>query len=184
MNIDRQAAAVTVKDKSGPSRTVMAPSESPAANGSGQSASKFWLLCEAGTHRFALPMADVIETMRVLPIETVAGAPRLVIGLSVIRGAAVPVLDTVRLFEAETTRYERLVTVRTGGRTVAFAASAVLAVQSIEDSRREELPPLLRDAEAIASLARLDEELVFVLRAARTIPDDFHLDSGAERSAP
>jgi purine-binding chemotaxis protein CheW len=139
-----------------------------------------WLLCQAGAHRFALPMANVIETMRMLPVEAVSGPPRLVCGLSIIRGAAVPVIDTARLFDDEAARYERLVTVRTGERTVAFAASAVFGARWIQGSEREELPPLLRDAEVIAATARLDEELVFFLRAARALPDDFHISSEAD----
>lgn len=143
-----------------------------------------WLLCAAGSHHFALPMANVIETMRMLPVETVVGAPPLVCGLSVIRGAAVPVIDTVRLFGGESAHYERLVTVRTGERTVAFAASAVFTVQSIKDSGRERLPPLLRDAHTIAAIARLDQELVFFLHAARALPDDFRVDDDAGSEGP
>jgi purine-binding chemotaxis protein CheW len=138
-----------------------------------------WLLCKAGSHRFALPMANVIETMRMLPVEAVNGPPRIVCGLSIIRGAAVPVIDTARMFDDEAARYERLVTVRTGERIVAFAASAVLGVQMIQGSECEGLPPLLRDAEVIAALARLDEQLVFFLRVARALPDDFHVSDDA-----
>jgi purine-binding chemotaxis protein CheW len=138
-----------------------------------------WLLCQAGAHRFALPMANVIETMRMLPIEAVSGPPRLVCGLSVIRGAAVPVVDTARLFDDEAARYERLITARTGDRIVAFAASAVLGVQVIKRTDCEELPPLLRDAEVIAALAKADEQLVFFLRVARVLPDDFHIGDNA-----
>jgi purine-binding chemotaxis protein CheW len=129
-------------------------------------------------------MDDVIETMRMQPIVTVAGTPPLVCGVAIIRGATVPVIDTARLFDGEAVRYERLITVRTGERIVAFAASAVLAMQPAQDSEREELPPLLRDTETIAAIARLDEELVFVLRAARAIPDDFCVNGAAERSRP
>jgi purine-binding chemotaxis protein CheW len=138
-----------------------------------------WLLCQAGSHRFALPMANVIETMRLLPIEAVSGPPRLVCGLSIIRGAAVPVIDTARIFDDKAARYERLVTVRTGERIVAFAASAVLGVQLLQGSECAALPPLLRDAEVIAALARVDEQLVFFLRVARALPDDFHVNDDA-----
>jgi purine-binding chemotaxis protein CheW len=138
-----------------------------------------WLLCKAGPHRFALPMANVIETMRMLPVEAINGPPRLVCGLSIIRGAAVPVIDTARLFDDEAAHYERLVTVRTGERTVAFAASAVLGVRMIKRDEREELPPLLRDAQVISALARSDEQLVFLLRAARALPDDFDVSHDA-----
>jgi purine-binding chemotaxis protein CheW len=147
----------------------------------GDRSTDLWLLCQAGTHRFALPMASVIETMRMLPVEAVSGPPRFVCGLSIIRGAAVPVIDTARLFDDEAARYERLVTVRTCDRTVAFAASAVHGVRSIKSSECEALPPLLRDAQLIAALARSDEQLVFLLRAARALPEDFQVGDHALR---
>jgi purine-binding chemotaxis protein CheW len=152
---------------------------SSEAGSDAESVADLWLLCTAGSHRFALPIADVIETMRALPVETIAGAPPFVRGLSVIRGAAVPVLDTARLFGGAAAHYERLIAVRTGARTIAFAASAVLAVQSITGSGPDELPPLLQDADTIGAIARLDEELVFFLRTARALPDDFHVDGDA-----
>src|ERR1700704_3300860 len=52
-----------------------------------------WLLCRAGMHLCAMPLAHVIATMRVLPIEAVSGAPSYVRGLCVIRGAPVAVVD-------------------------------------------------------------------------------------------
>jgi purine-binding chemotaxis protein CheW len=152
--------------------------------GAQRASADLWLVCTAGPHRFALPASSVIETMRMLPIETVAGAPPFVCGLSVIRGAAVPVLDTARLFGTEAARYQRLVTVRIGERTAAVAASAVVALQSIDGGELDELPPLLRDADAIGAIARLDEELVFFLRAARVLAGDFYAngDAGVEVS--
>jgi purine-binding chemotaxis protein CheW len=147
--------------------------------GAESSGSELYLLCTVGPHRFAVPMANIIETMRMLPIKAIAGPPPLVCGLSVIRGAAVPVIDTAQVFADEAARYERLVTVHTGERIVAFAASAILGVKSIQEGQREELPPLLRDAQAIAALALLDEELVFFLRAARVLPNDFQVNDDA-----
>ncbi len=40
------------------------------------------------------------------------------------------------------------------------------------DDDLDDLPPLLADVEAIAGLTTLDQQLVFLLRAARIIPDD------------
>jgi purine-binding chemotaxis protein CheW len=132
-----------------------------------------WLLCRAGSHRLALPMPAVIEIMRMLPIEEIAGAPPLVVGLCVIRGAPVAVIDTARLFGDEGARYQRLVTVRTGDRVVAFAANEVLGVEAIAAQAVEDLPPLLRSGDIIAAIATRDEDLVFFLQAARAVPDDF-----------
>jgi hypothetical protein len=49
-------------------------------------------------------------------------------------------------------------------------------VRLIKRSEREELPPMLRDAEVIAALTRSDEQLVFFLRVARALPDDFPIN--------
>lgn len=131
-----------------------------------------WLLCRAGRNLCAIPLAHVIEIMRPLPIEAVAGAPRYVLGLCIIRGAAVPVIDTGLLIGAQATRSERLVTIRTGDRTTALAAESVLGIAAIRPETFNELPPLLREAahETIAALGTLDAELLFLLRTARIVP--------------
>jgi purine-binding chemotaxis protein CheW len=145
----------------------------PIVMGSGKRhAPVTWLLCRAGSHHFALPMQHVVETMRVLPIEQVAGCPPIVCGVSVIRGAPTPVIDAALLFDGEPGQRERLVTVRTGKRTIALATQAVVGVWQMADDELGDLPPLLGDGEAIAGLTTLDQQLVFLLRAARIIPDD------------
>jgi hypothetical protein len=45
------------------------------------------LLCRVDTRLCALPLATVLETLRRLSIEPLAGAPAFVLGRSVIRGA-------------------------------------------------------------------------------------------------
>ena len=114
----------------------------------------------------------MIEVLRVLPIEPVSGAPRYVLGLCIIRGSAVPVVDTGLLIGEETTKSERLITIRTGDRTIALAAEAVLGICAIGAEAFNELPPLLRRAagETIASIGVLDAELLFLLRTARIVP--------------
>jgi purine-binding chemotaxis protein CheW len=145
----------------------------PMGMGSGKRhAPVAWLLCRAGSHHFALPMQHVIETMRVLPIESVAGCPPIVCGFSVIRGAPTPVIDAALLFDGQPGQRERLVTVRTGKRTIALATQAVVGVRQVSDDELDDLPPLLGEVEAIAGLTMLDQQLVFLLRAARIIPDD------------
>jgi purine-binding chemotaxis protein CheW len=138
-----------------------------------------WLLCRAGSHHFALPMQQVIEIMRMLPIEAVAGCPPIVRGLSVIRGAPIPVIDAALLFDGQPGQCGRLVTVRTGKRTIALATQAVVGVWETADSELDDLPPLLGNAEVIAGLKTLDQQLVFLLHVARVIPDDIlvHLNS-------
>jgi purine-binding chemotaxis protein CheW len=143
-----------------------------AANGSDGCAS--WLLCRAGTRLCALPLDRVIEIMRVLPIEPVSGAPPYVRGICIIRGSPVPVVDTGLLLCDQAIRSERLVTVRTGGRTIAFATEAVLGIRAVGAEAFNQLPPLLRDAATatIAGIGTLDAELLFFLRAARIVPEE------------
>jgi purine-binding chemotaxis protein CheW len=140
----------------------------------GESGRAEWLLCRAGALLCAIPIEHVIETMRVLPIEPVAGAPRHVLGLSLIRGAPVPVVDTGLLVGEQPTRAERIVTVKAGNRTIALAADAVLGIAAIAPGEIGQLPPLLRDAAAdtIEAIGTRDAELLFFLRAARLVPEE------------
>jgi len=141
-----------------------------------------FLLCRAGSNFCALPLDRVAEIMRALPIEAVAGAPRYVCGLSVIRGAPAPVVDIGVLLGDQPTRAERLVAIKIGNRTVALAVDAVLGIRTIADT--SELPPLLREASAaIAAIGTLDSALLFFLRTARIVPEDLLVHLRADGAA-
>lgn len=141
-----------------------------------------WLLCRSGAHHFAFPVVNVVETMRMLPVEHLSGAPAIVRGLAVIRGVPTPVVNPVMLFDEAPARCERLVTVRTDYRTIAFAVEAVAGVRSIAPESLDALPPLLTEVESIAAIKRLDDALVFFLQAARVVPDDVLQECFAERT--
>ena len=132
------------------------------------------LILRVGTHLCAVALDQVIETMRVLPIKPVAGAPPYVCGLCIIRGEPVPVVDAALLVADQASQATRRVTIRTGRRTVALAADAVLGICSVGAGELRELPPLMRDAaaETIAGIGMLDAELLFFLRTARIFPQD------------
>src|SRR5271155_6034274 len=69
---------------------------SAAGNAEGErsiAARSLGLVVFAGAYSCALPIGHVVETMRPLPTEPVAGAKAFVRGLALIRGAAVPVID-------------------------------------------------------------------------------------------
>jgi purine-binding chemotaxis protein CheW len=144
-----------------------------------------WLLCRAGTSLCAVPLDHVAETMRVPVIQPVAGAPHYVLGLCVVRGSPVPVVDTGLLVSDQATRRGRLVAIRAGNRTIALAVEAVLGIRTIAEEALSRLPPLLRDAatETVTAIGMVDAELLFVLRTGRIVPDDLldHLD--VERAA-
>jgi len=161
-------------------RIEPAPAPPPKCEGEDR---QLVVLCRTGRHRLALPAGVVIETMRLLPIEGIAGAPPTVLGLSVIRGAAVAVIDTAALFGEAAAPYQRLVTVRTGERVIALAVDAIVGVDVIETSELEQMPPLLRDDSAIAAMTLRDPDVVFLLNTARLVPDDFAVSGDADRVA-
>jgi purine-binding chemotaxis protein CheW len=137
------------------------------------------LLFRAGAHLCALPLGRVVETMRPLPVEAVAGTPAYVRGLAIIRGAPVPVVDVARLLDRTNAdpgaeRWARFVTVTVAGRVIALAVDGVVGVRSLALASLRELPPLLREAEAgvVESIGTLDAELLLVLRGARLVPGD------------
>jgi purine-binding chemotaxis protein CheW len=122
----------------------------------------------------AIPLAHVAETMRPLPMEPAAGAPPFVLGLSVIRGQPVPVVDLGSLLGDHAARPARWVTLRVGARRVALAVDAVVGAHHLGSATLEELPPLLRDAHSgrVESLGALDSQLLLVLRTTRLLPED------------
>jgi purine-binding chemotaxis protein CheW len=155
--------------------------QSPATT-DGEDGRTSWLLCRAASRLYAIPLEHVIESMRALPIEAISGAPRYVRGLSIIRGSPVPVVDPGLLLCDQPTQAQRLVTIRSGRRTIALAAEAVLGIRSIAAETFSQLSPLLRDAaaETIAAIGTLDAELLFLLRATRIVPDDLLDRLGAD----
>lgn len=146
---------------------------------------KFSLLCRAGSVLCALPAENVIETMRPLPLDVLPGTPHFVAGVSIVRGAPLPVIVISRLFGREEKRPERLVILRVGARRVGLALDAVIGVRALAADMLERLPPLLRDAgqDAVADIGTLDGELMVVLNAARIVPAEVFAIVEAEAAA-
>jgi purine-binding chemotaxis protein CheW len=135
----------------------------------------FLLLAQARTCVCALPLSHVLETLRPLPIQPVPVAPDFILGLSVIRGEPVPVVDLGRLlgFPGDP-RPTRLVVIRVQERRAALAVEAVLRIVAGESLDRRALPPLLRSAgeQAVSAVSALDHEFLTILEAAHLVPED------------
>ena len=133
------------------------------------------LIVRIGARVCAIPLHDVVETMRPLPIEPVAGTPGFVRGVSVIRGAPTPVVDLRAVLEdgEGSATYGRFVTLKLGERRVAIGVDGVAGVRNLDSAQLGELPPLLRDvaADLIESIGTRDAQLLVVLRAARLVPE-------------
>jgi purine-binding chemotaxis protein CheW len=122
----------------------------------------------------ALPLTHVVETMRPLPLEPIAGMPSFVSGVSIIRGVPTPVIDLGVVLGALGGVAGRLVTLRLGNRQVALSVDAVLGVRGLDRSTTQELPPLLNGAprDIIEAIGTLDDEMLMVLRAGWELPDE------------
>src|SRR5690349_9342486 len=103
------------------------------------------LVAEAAGLRAGLPLENVREIMRPLPIAALAGAPEFVLGLATIRGAATPVVDLGRVLGRTQERpiFGRFVSLAVDGRAVALAVQSVSGVVELERDASSELPPLL-----------------------------------------
>lgn len=138
------------------------------------SGSNLKLLIQAGNHICALPLSDVLETMRPLPIEPLRGAPQGVAGVSLVRGAPVPVVDLAVLLGSETASCHRFVSLRVDERTVVLAVNRVIGIHEIPAARMTAMPPLLGAVQPamIAAISALDSGLVLVLRSAGLVPGE------------
>ncbi len=143
------------------------------------------LIVECGSHRCALPVGKVIETMRPLPIEPLPDVPDFVQGLAVVRGRAIPVVDLARVLGGREERIGRFVTVRAGGPGVALAVRGVVGTQVLEAAQIEQLPPLARGASPalVRGLAVLDRELLLLLELGRILPREIAADLEARGSS-
>lgn len=153
-------------DRSGVSVRTVSP-ESAAIPLAPVSGSSSVLVVSTGVRRCALPIGRVIETMRPLPIEAVAGAPPFVLGVALVRGQPTPVIDLgAMLGGSASAAPRRFVTVDAGGRQVALAVDEVMGVRQLVDQAGAGVPPLLAEATAgtIETLSRLDAGLLAVLR--------------------
>lgn len=133
------------------------------------------LLVRARSWTCALPIRDVVETMRALPVRQVAGAPPFVRGLAIIRGSMLPVVSLGTLLGAagEATG-RRFVTVRAGeGRLAALEVNEVLGARHIDTAALDVMPPLLSEAlpDLVERLGALDGQILAVLKAATLLPD-------------
>ncbi len=131
------------------------------------------LLIRVGRVVCAMPLTSVIEVMRSMPLSSTPGAPAYALGLAVIRGEPVPVIDLGALLGLPSSNaLSRFVTLRVGARVAAIAVDDVLGVRDLAALRLEALPPVL-DATGVNSVAEvgiLDGDLLMVLEPLRELP--------------
>jgi purine-binding chemotaxis protein CheW len=155
------------------------------------------LVFRAGTLLCALPLDEVIETMRPLETRPLAGTAAFVLGISVLRGVPAPVIDVARLLtgapgETDATRetganratgangrlggtgqIERYVAVGTERGPVALATGAVLGIRDTEAGPAEAHPALLGGSHRlVAGVGTFGAEPLLLLQSMRAVPDE------------
>ncbi len=141
------------------------------------------LVVTAGARSCALPLEHVVETMRPLPIEPLAGMPPFVLGLAVLRGEPTPVVDLGALLGTSGGDPPgRFVTLRLGERRVALGVRTVAGFTVLDAAGLSPLPPLVAGgSEAIAALGLRDGLLLLVLQTARLLPEQVWTALAEER---
>jgi len=132
------------------------------------------LLCRVHDLHCAIPLEHVAETMRPLPVESIAGMPAFVAGMAIVRGSPIPVVDAAWLLCGMASPATRFVIVKSGDRHIALAVEAVTGVVDLSRDVLAALPPLLQGAhlDAVAGVGTLDGGLLIALQASHLMPDD------------
>jgi len=131
------------------------------------------LIVEIESRVCALPLAHVIETMRPLPIESLADVPSFVSGVAIIRGIPTPVVDLGAMLGRLNECVERFVIVRIGQKQIALSVSTVLGIRDLERAMMiQELPSLLKGAskDVVEEIGTLDEQVLLILREGWELP--------------
>jgi purine-binding chemotaxis protein CheW len=138
--------------------------------GGGDLASLHCLICLVEGRACALPLEHVVEVMRPLPVQRVGGAPAFVLGLAVVRGQPLPVIDAALLLAGQVSSPTRFVSLRVGERRVVLAVTEVLGARRVQGQVLQDSPALVAGApEVRRALGVLDGRLLEVLESARLI---------------
>lgn len=129
-----------------------------------------FLIVESGDVRCALPLQNVVEIMRPLPVKHLPQTPAGVCGVALIRGLAQPVLDLSEILQKKVKQAGRFVSLRVNERFCALAVGAVIGIESIDEANWQTLPPLLKNVELARAISVLDRDVVLILETARIVP--------------
>lgn len=132
-----------------------------------------FLIVRAQGWTCALPLAEVVETMRPLPVSPMASVPAFVRGVSIVRGEPTPVIHLAALLGGTTlNEARRFVLLRIAERRLALEVDEVLGLRGLSAAELGAVPPLLQSAVGghLEMLGTLDGQLLGALRTARLLP--------------
>jgi chemotaxis signal transduction protein len=104
--------------------------------------------------------------MRPAAVERAEPAPKYLLGLAVVRGETVPVVDAGALLTGGNGLLARWVVLRIGSRRVVLGVGEVLGIRALEQAELRQLPPLLAGSkDRVRNLAILDGTFLEVLES-------------------
>ncbi|MFY0529793.1 chemotaxis protein CheW [Archangium gephyra] len=141
--------------------------------------SRCFLVVRAQEWMCALPLEEVEETMRPLPVAPVSAAPVFVRGVSLVRGAPAPVVSLASLLGGAVTEGEggasrRFVSLRVPEGRMALDVDEVHGLRWMEESGLDSVPPLLRATASghLQHLGSFDGRLLALLGTSRLLPEE------------
>lgn len=126
----------------------------------------------SGERHCGIPLPQVLEVFRPLPVEALGDTPPFVLGLARVRSRLLPVVDLrLLLGDPAVDGGGRYVSLRVEDRRMALAVDQVLGLRAVPSGALEDMPPLLAaGSPAVEALATLDQGLLLLLRSARLVP--------------
>jgi purine-binding chemotaxis protein CheW len=132
--------------------------------------------------RYALSVGSVREILDLPSMARLPGASSSVLGVIDVRGETVPIVDLARRLGVEAACTEngaRILVLEAGQKSdspdhshaVGVIADRVLGVIEIDEHRTEPAPPEARRAGLVRRVARLDNEVAFILNVGPAVFD-------------
>jgi purine-binding chemotaxis protein CheW len=145
-------------------------------------ASTRYLIVRAADRLCGLPLASVVEIMRPLPLQELAGLPAYLCGLAVVRGEPTPVVDvSTVLTGVSNTKIGRFLSMRSAGRPFVLGVEAVVGLKTVERSTLRAVPELLDPArDLVESVGTVGTELLTIFRSSGAFAEE--LWAGVDRA--
>ncbi len=139
--------------------------------------SRCFLVVRAQEWMCALPLEEVEETMRPLPVAPVSAAPVFVRGVCLVRGTPAPVVSLSVLLggaHAQPGPGLRFISLRVPEGRLALEVDEVRGLKWMEEGTLDSVPPLLRATASghLQHLGSFDGRLLAVLGTAHLLPED------------
>lgn len=129
------------------------------------------LVFTVGAQCCAVPLTDVVEVMRAQPITAHGVLPLGVLGTTILRGQATPVVDAGQILRGISSSAARLLWLKVGVRRVALAVDHIVGPSEIADDALVDAPELVRGSDSVVTaLGVHDSELIHVLMSVRAVP--------------